>query len=81
MKDAIVERDWERFDGFTPTFTHPTLSADEPAAAARQCLHAFLRAPVVSGELPAHLHTDAASRGARRSTAASNGGTRGGRRR
>jgi len=29
MKEAIVERDWERFDGFTPTFTHPTLSAEE----------------------------------------------------
>jgi radical SAM superfamily enzyme YgiQ (UPF0313 family) len=29
MKAAIVERDWERFDGFTPTFQHPALSADE----------------------------------------------------
>jgi len=29
MKPAIVERDWERFDGFTPTFTHPALTADE----------------------------------------------------
>ena len=29
MKAAIVERDWERFDGFTPTFRHPTLTADE----------------------------------------------------
>jgi radical SAM superfamily enzyme YgiQ (UPF0313 family) len=29
LQAAIVERDWERFDGFTPTFTHPTLSADE----------------------------------------------------
>jgi radical SAM superfamily enzyme YgiQ (UPF0313 family) len=29
MQAAIVERDWERFDGFTPTFTHPSLSADE----------------------------------------------------
>jgi radical SAM superfamily enzyme YgiQ (UPF0313 family) len=29
MKAAIVERDWERFDGFTPTFEHPRLTADE----------------------------------------------------
>ena len=26
MEPAITETDWERFDGFTPTFTHPTLS-------------------------------------------------------
>ena len=29
MKESIVERDWERFDGFTPTFRHPTLTAGE----------------------------------------------------
>jgi len=29
MKAAIVERDWERFDGFTPTFRHPTLTDEE----------------------------------------------------
>jgi len=27
MKPLITESDWERFDGFTPTFHHPTLSA------------------------------------------------------
>jgi radical SAM superfamily enzyme YgiQ (UPF0313 family) len=26
MLPAITETDWERFDGFTPTFTHPSLS-------------------------------------------------------
>ena len=26
MQPTITERDWERFDGFTPTFTHPSLS-------------------------------------------------------
>jgi anaerobic magnesium-protoporphyrin IX monomethyl ester cyclase len=26
MEPTITETDWERFDGFTPTFTHPTLS-------------------------------------------------------
>jgi radical SAM superfamily enzyme YgiQ (UPF0313 family) len=29
MEPLIFERDWERFDGFTPTFTHPNLTADE----------------------------------------------------
>jgi radical SAM superfamily enzyme YgiQ (UPF0313 family) len=26
MRESITERDWEKFDGFTPTFTHPSLS-------------------------------------------------------
>jgi anaerobic magnesium-protoporphyrin IX monomethyl ester cyclase len=29
MKPAITETDWERFDGFTPTFVHPTLTHRE----------------------------------------------------
>jgi len=29
MAPIVVERDWERFDGFTPTFTHPHLTRDE----------------------------------------------------
>ena len=29
MKPLITESDWERFDGFTPTFHHPTLSATD----------------------------------------------------
>jgi radical SAM superfamily enzyme YgiQ (UPF0313 family) len=29
MQPSIVETDWERFDGFTPTFTHPSLSHAE----------------------------------------------------
>ncbi len=29
MKEAITEGDWERFDGFTPTFDHPNLSHAE----------------------------------------------------
>jgi anaerobic magnesium-protoporphyrin IX monomethyl ester cyclase len=29
MQDLIYEREWERFDGFTPTFHHPNLSAEE----------------------------------------------------
>jgi anaerobic magnesium-protoporphyrin IX monomethyl ester cyclase len=29
MKPLVYEQDWEKFDGFTPTFTHPNLTADE----------------------------------------------------
>jgi radical SAM superfamily enzyme YgiQ (UPF0313 family) len=29
MRPEITETDWELFDGFTPTFTHPTLSHDD----------------------------------------------------
>jgi len=29
LAPRIYETDWERFDGYTPTFTHPSLSADE----------------------------------------------------
>ena len=29
MEPLITERDWERFDGFTPTFTHPNMTHDE----------------------------------------------------
>jgi radical SAM superfamily enzyme YgiQ (UPF0313 family) len=29
MKSTITETDWEQFDGFTPTFTHPTLTQAE----------------------------------------------------
>ena len=28
LEPLIVERDWERFDGFTPTYTHPAITAD-----------------------------------------------------
>lgn len=29
LEPRIVETDWEKFDGFTPTFAHPNLSADQ----------------------------------------------------
>jgi radical SAM superfamily enzyme YgiQ (UPF0313 family) len=29
MSHLVYERDWEQFDGFTPTFTHPSLTASE----------------------------------------------------
>jgi hypothetical protein len=29
MAPLVYEKDWERYDGFTPTFNHPALTADE----------------------------------------------------
>jgi len=29
VEPLIVEKDWEKFDGFTPTFDHPSLSGDQ----------------------------------------------------
>jgi radical SAM superfamily enzyme YgiQ (UPF0313 family) len=29
MKPLITETDWERFDGYTPTFVHPNMTARE----------------------------------------------------
>jgi radical SAM superfamily enzyme YgiQ (UPF0313 family) len=29
MKPLVYETDWEKFDGFTPTFNHPNLTADD----------------------------------------------------
>jgi len=29
LQPRVYETDWQRFDGFTPTFSHPSLSADE----------------------------------------------------
>jgi radical SAM superfamily enzyme YgiQ (UPF0313 family) len=29
MGSLVYEQDWEQFDGFTPTFSHPNLTADE----------------------------------------------------
>ncbi len=29
LAPLIYEKDWQRFDGFTPTFTHPSLTAEE----------------------------------------------------
>jgi len=29
LQAAITETEWERFDGFTPTFTHPAMTHDE----------------------------------------------------
>jgi radical SAM superfamily enzyme YgiQ (UPF0313 family) len=29
MEPLLTERDWERYDGFTPTFNHPNLTQDQ----------------------------------------------------
>ena len=33
LESRVYENDWQKFDGFTPTFTHPNLNGDEVAAA------------------------------------------------
>ena len=45
MQPTITETDWERFDGFTPTFTHPVVDACRAAVPAGQRLHAFYMRP------------------------------------
>jgi len=29
LEPSVYEQDWQKFDGYTPTFTHPTLSSKE----------------------------------------------------
>jgi hypothetical protein len=29
LAPLVYEKDWQRFDGFTPTFRHPNLTAEE----------------------------------------------------
>ena len=29
LESKVFEKDWERFDGFTPTFTHPNLTSEQ----------------------------------------------------
>ena len=52
LEPLLFESDWEKFDGFSPTFNHPNLTAHEPAVPARRGLQALLHAAVVSRELP-----------------------------
>ena len=47
----LTETDWEKFDGYTPTFRHPNLT-DRDSVPARRGLHAVLHASVVPRELP-----------------------------
>ena len=52
MEPQVIETDWEKFDGFTPTFTHPSLTRRAQFLLGER-LHAVLHAPVVPHELPA----------------------------
>ena len=52
LEPLLTETDWERFDGYTPTFKHPHLTARRAAVPARGGLHALLHAAVVPRQFP-----------------------------
>ena len=52
LEPLLTERDWEKFDGYSPTFKHPNLTGPELQFLLGDGVHAVLHAPVVSGELP-----------------------------
>ena len=52
LEPLLTETDWEKFDGYTPTFKHPNLTALRARVPARDGLQALLHAAVVSRELP-----------------------------
>jgi radical SAM superfamily enzyme YgiQ (UPF0313 family) len=45
MGPLVYERDWQKFDGFTPTFAHPNLTADELSFLLRAALSRFYVRP------------------------------------
>jgi anaerobic magnesium-protoporphyrin IX monomethyl ester cyclase len=45
MAHLVYERDWQRFDGFTPTFTHPNLTPDQLSFLMRAALARFYVRP------------------------------------
>ena len=51
LEPLLTETDWEKFDGYTPTFSHPNLTDARAAVPARRRLQAVLHAAVVSREL------------------------------
>ena len=52
LEPLLTETDWEKFDGYTPTFKHPEPDRARAAVPARRRLQAVLHAAVVSRELP-----------------------------
>ena len=51
LAPRIYEQDWERFDGYTPTFTHPILTADELPFLLGAAYNALLHAAVLRRDL------------------------------
>jgi radical SAM superfamily enzyme YgiQ (UPF0313 family) len=45
MAHLVYEKDWQKFDGFTPTFDHPNLSADELSFLLRAAMSRFYVRP------------------------------------
>ena len=45
MAHLVYERDWEKFDGFTPTFTHPNLKPEELSFLMRAAMSRFYVRP------------------------------------
>ena len=45
MAHLVYERDWEKFDGFTPTFMHPNLAPDELSFLMRAAMSRFYVRP------------------------------------
>ena len=68
MAPLVTETDWERFDGFTPNFTHPNLTHDAAPVPAGRRVHALLHAAVVPGELPADYRASRSAGWSRGST-------------
>ena len=52
LEPLLTETDWEKFDGYSPTFKHPNLTAHELQYLLGSAYKRYLHAAVVSGELP-----------------------------
>jgi len=52
IEPLLTETDWEKFDGYTPTFAHPNLSERELRFLLGAALQALLHAPVPICEFP-----------------------------
>ena len=52
LEPLLTETDWEKFDGYTPTFAHPEPDGPRAAVPARRGIQALLHAAVVPRELP-----------------------------
>ena len=45
MAHLVYETDWQKFDGFTPTFTHPNLTPDQLSFLMRAAMSRFYVRP------------------------------------
>jgi radical SAM superfamily enzyme YgiQ (UPF0313 family) len=55
LEPLVFEKDWEKFDGFTPTFKHPNLSSEELMfLLGAAYTHFYMRPSLVSNMLKVH---------------------------